>query len=1143
MSKRGSDPLDKPVDRQMIFQRLKSLSGYQGFFPVSLNPQLFADNPHIWGLHMLLKVSLTHFTEAVFESFLGPNGPTQFWIKRGLKWKAQLQLIGFNKAEAMAIIEDEVEFGREPNGAQIKWLSFRSPEQTRERSESIAMVQSIFSGRDLKTTVRGFHESMQKQHSYWETARFDALPFPAPAALVTPEKIEPDAKKPREYLICEQDLSEIQSRQAEFDKAIALLYESEWFQQRCLVVDEEVTPNYLVKVQQLLKRLEKPGPGGSGIIMLGDSFDSKWIRIPNYRGNGRQTHWRKAQLLDSLAEYVSFEPEVAARLVRLHREVFKEAAEKAKLVVGEVFSEEESDQVRSGMDLSYEAYGHLLEALHAKRQGSLFASKRMLLRRREELNNPCVDVVVLEVSTGKKGFETTCEATFVTQDMWVSVARELNFLATHNEFLDDFKLRDAEEGRGELALVKSLDKGQNVVKGFFHVVAARHPQSPQRRKMIWLYEAKNPNQKKQPNDTRENWKLAMDRTHGYNDIEKSQIVRIENDFVVVPAKAVPEGAVPQVEASESDKAHLDDHRSGKRKGTPGEEEKRRDECALGSAVIITADGKCLGVRVTGATEPLYFSFATPPRAQGPGPLRIYITRVLLVADLAAAMAADGMEDQGPHTCWLCNLSAAEFKVACRTQNTPLRLRSHEFQSANLSAFAAQGGAKKTPVKGVSASSLFPLISYENRVVPPLHMDLGVGNKAKDLLVAHLRTLGSEDPVAASQAFELKQTIEGLAEIVDDTAARLDDWFQRATDCLELVDSPFLIARAEVDAALLALEPREDQSFDVESWDGPWSPMFQAGMELMELLAQKVRRLRENGPDSGSRHAAGTGLGANRTTRQLNSDMEAAAKVDDIHAKIDSGLADLLGAIEADKEARIELSHVDPNGDSDGALVAELNRIMDELRIFEESYWGLTMNGPSVRRFIHSFGEIITRLKAKCVELHYRAEDFAFLDQHAAVMAPYSELSPLMRTTRMLSDEEINRVDVCATSFGAAFRAAHGNDSMFHKAHLVEKHVPLAVRKFGTLGRLSEEACESMHVWYRKAAHLCRTIKNQEARARATLKYVEAKQNAGTFQREIKRRPRAAAAAVPAPAPGPAPAPTPAPAPAPAPADDGAVLAA
>jgi hypothetical protein len=58
MSKRGSDPRDKPIDRPIAFQQLKSLSQFKGFFPVSLGPQYSQITPRV-GSIMLFKVATT----------------------------------------------------------------------------------------------------------------------------------------------------------------------------------------------------------------------------------------------------------------------------------------------------------------------------------------------------------------------------------------------------------------------------------------------------------------------------------------------------------------------------------------------------------------------------------------------------------------------------------------------------------------------------------------------------------------------------------------------------------------------------------------------------------------------------------------------------------------------------------------------------------------------------------------------------------------------------------------------------------------------------------------------------------------------------------------------------------------------------
>lgn len=164
-----------------------------------------------------------------------------------------------------------------------------------------------------------------------------------------------------------------------------------------------------------------------------------------------------------------------------------------------------------------------------------------------------------------------------------------------------------------------------------------------------------------------------------------------------------------------------------------------------------------------------------------------------------------------------------------------------------------------------------------------------------------------------------------------------------------------------------------------------------------------------------------------------------------------------------------------------------------------------MNGPSARRLIHLYDELHKRLRDAMVEGGYGNADLTKLNEHMAVWSYYSECSRLMRSTEMLTDAQLDLLSESAVGFGLAYRLANEVYSMFHKAHLVERHVPDIARRFGTIGKFSEEGGESAYVWYKKAAMMCRTMRNSAARIRATLRHLESKQVAGEFKREIKRR--------------------------------------
>ena len=85
----------------------------------------------------------------------------------------------------------------------------------------------------------------------------------------------------------------------------------------------------------------------------------------------------------------------------------------------------------------------------------------------------------------------------------------------------------------------------------------------------------------------------------------------------------------------------------------------------------------------------------------------------------------------------------------------------------------------------------------------------------------------------------------------------------------------------------------------------------------------------------------------------------------------------------------------------------------------------------------------------------------------------------------------------AVGFGKAYRPANGIGilyvvlysvvSIFHKAHLVERHAPIIARRFETIDQLSEEGGELVNLWLKRAALMCRTMRDSAARIRATLR--------------------------------------------------------
>ena len=161
--------------------------------------------------------------------------------------------------------------------------------------------------------------------------------------------------------------------------------------------------------------------------------------------------------------------------------------------------------------------------------------------------------------------------------------------------------------------------------------------------------------------------------------------------------------------------------------------------------------------------------------------------------------------------------------------------------------------------------------------------------------------------------------------------------------------------------------------------------------------------------------------ATRSKRQIEADEASALRVEESATTVDMVLGDLSSALDALASAKEELKALDAADDVSGPLVSELNVAFNTFRIVEESWWAGAMNGPSVRKFFSHTEDIFNILRAKMLLLGYLAADLESLDRHFRVLRAYSELSPLMRTTDMLTEQQILRIEVLSAEFGVAFR--------------------------------------------------------------------------------------------------------------------------
>jgi hypothetical protein len=1120
--------LEVSLERKTAFRRLYCLRYLNEYIPITINQEFFDKYPNIKGFHDYINCTLHNFSAIAKEEFTLSGKRASLWPGPGNRWAKNLTLVGFSDSEAAAIVQDAVNFGK-AGSSSITWFNFFRPEQPREKSQGTRRVQEMYELRVSSTHVRAFHVAAGKSEDAqcWQRLKFESVP-------VTPSPDEANFEKKSRVDDAEnEDLHEIALREAK-----KIIVDSEWYSKRVIDLDllqsvsvsktSEIDTFFDAKFCELIQLQKRVGQGRCHILEAGSMV---FYSFPNFRGEGPKTAQRKALCVSAAMEAVSMDADVSASLCRREPELFSEGASKAGLQVGGTFNAEETAQIFGDANLTKSTQKVLLAALKSK-GSNVFTPLRRLELMRSELAVKCVRSIMGMAETGTKGARKECKAVFLGQDLCEVAARMLRLAFKKNQYDTSFRLGDAEANRSEVVYVLSQDKGGDAIKGFVHMPAVADPCSIMNTRATWIIESHSANQKSKPNDHPLNWIKALDLCHGFFDFPIMLCIQAGEEFVFVPGHSVPPSReIPRVAASAEDRRALQDHKEGIRRGSAAEEESRRAASIPSSAMLISDEETFLGVRVTGgdAGDSLYFPFVEPPSSIKP--VKVHNNRVLVCADLLSACADTGMVDTSNSSCLICDFTPAELKVAMRNPDAPLKLRTHESQAACFAEYMAQDRANKAAVHGVNGKSLYRNVAYKDRVPPVLHLDLGIINKFKELMEGHLEKVGAVDPAADDEIRKLSEEIDAFSVIIDDLLSHLESLMNKCPGLLGVEDDqPGTETRSKLDGAINGVLVEGDP-FDAE----PWCYVFQDALSLMEELQSAAERNRTEGDP---RRDRGDSRLKTRGRREIEAAESKAVILDDTADKIDEVLADLLSALTSLQETQVEHNALDPSSEAGGPILAQFKRIIEDMHIVEESYWANCLNGNSARKFLHSSREIVTAVKGFMAEKGYREADIGVLDLHLAAMTPYSELSKLMRSTDMYSDAQIESIRQHARQFGEAFRAAHGIDSMFPKAHMAERHVPDAASRFRTLGRLSEEGGEAYHVGYKRAAALCRSIKNQEGRARATLRHMENKQNAGFFPRSVRRRisakARAAAAAAtpqaetPAPAPAPAPAPTPAP---------------
>jgi hypothetical protein len=175
----------------------------------------------------------------------------------------------------------------------------------------------------------------------------------------------------------------------------------------------------------------------------------------------------------------------------------------------------------------------------------------------------------------------------------------------------------------------------------------------------------------------------------------------------------------------------------------------------------------------------------------------------------------------------------------------------------------------------------------------------------------------------------------------------------------------------------------------------------------------------------------------------------------------------------------------------GALTAAMKFILQKYKISVQRSWNATLVGPDVREFLLSYGPIIAELAAKIAKVEGPAAAAEFSVRHLRALKGLTNVSHHTRTTEMLTPVQLNELDLACTNFGVAYRLSY-DKILTVKGHIIEQHGSAFARRYGTCGAFGEDGLKSLHPWDTRCRLITRTMRNPEARHKATMSHLRIK---------------------------------------------------
>ena len=164
----------------------------------------------------------------------------------------------------------------------------------------------------------------------------------------------------------------------------------------------------------------------------------------------------------------------------------------------------------------------------------------------------------------------------------------------------------------------------------------------------------------------------------------------------------------------------------------------------------------------------------------------------------------------------------------------------------------------------------------------------------------------------------------------------------------------------------------------------------------------------------------------------------------------------------------------------GEREKELNRVLESMKVVQQAYHGNVMVGNHCIIVLKHFCDLTAVIREK-VEL---------CNSYNELFTLFSEIMHYSMERRFLMDDEIMKVVKLCHQFGEVFPMNFPYRNITRKMHELIFNVPLFIKKYKTIGMLSEQEGESKHASINAELRSLSCVRSHSERIRLVLEKEE-----------------------------------------------------